>query len=46
MKAMLAAVLLATVVVASEKEVTTQSVDGQSEVRTIVAQRFCPNGRC
>jgi hypothetical protein len=45
MKAVLAAVLLVTVVVASSKEAATQPVD-QSEDRTIVAQRFCPNGRC
>jgi hypothetical protein len=46
MKAVLAAVLLVTVVVASSKEAATQPVDPQSEDRTIVAQRFCPNGRC
>jgi hypothetical protein len=46
MKAVLAAVLLVTVVVASAQEAPAQSVDPQSEGRTIVAQRFCPNGRC
>jgi hypothetical protein len=46
MKAMLAAVVLVTAIVASANEAATQSVDPQSEGRTIVAQRFCPNGRC
>ena len=46
MKAVLAAVLLVTVVVASAQEAAAQSVDPQSEGRTIVAQEFCPNGRC
>jgi hypothetical protein len=46
MKAVLAAVLLVTVVVASAQEAAAQSVDPQSDGRTIVAQRFCPNGRC
>jgi hypothetical protein len=46
MKAVFASVLLITVVVAYAKEAATQSVDPQSEGRTIVAQRFCPKGRC
>jgi hypothetical protein len=46
MKAVLAALLLVIVVVASAKEAATQSVDSQSDGQTIVAQRFCPNGRC
>jgi hypothetical protein len=46
MKAMLAAVLFVTVIVASAKEAAAQSFLPQSEGRTVVAQRFCPNGRC
>jgi hypothetical protein len=46
MRAALAAVLLVTIVAASSKEANTQTLDPQSEDRMIVAQRFCPNGRC
>jgi hypothetical protein len=45
MKVVLAAFLLVAVVgVANEP--ATQSVDPQPDGRTVVAQRFCPNGRC
>ena len=45
MKAMLTAVLFLAVL-ASAKEAATQSVDPQSDGRVVVAQRFCPKGRC
>jgi hypothetical protein len=40
------AVLLVTVVYTSAKESATQSVDSNSDGRIVVAQRFCPRGRC
>ena len=46
MKVVLATMLFVTVVIAAAKEAATQSLDPSSEDRMIVAQRFCPNGRC
>jgi hypothetical protein len=46
MKVVLAAMLFVTVVIAAAKEAAIQSIDPSSEGRMIVAQRFCPNGRC
>jgi hypothetical protein len=40
------AVLLVTVVFTSAKESATRSVDSNSDGRIVVAQRFCPKGRC
>jgi hypothetical protein len=46
MKVVLAAMLFLTVVIAAAKEAAIQTIDPSSEGRMIVAQRFCPNGRC
>jgi hypothetical protein len=40
------AVLLATVVVVSAKESAIRPADSHSDGQIVVAQRFCPKGRC
>jgi hypothetical protein len=46
MKVVLTAMLFAAVVIAAAKEATTEPLDPASDGQMIVAQRFCPNGRC
>ncbi len=46
MKVVLTAMLFVVVVIAAAKEAATEPLDPPSEGQMIVAQRFCPNGRC
>jgi len=46
MKVVLTAMLFVAVVFAAAKEVATEPLDPPSDGQMIVAQRFCPNGRC
>jgi hypothetical protein len=46
MKALVTAVFLGAVLVATTMPVANQSGDHRSEGEFTVAQRFCPNGRC
>lgn len=46
MKVVFTAMLFVAVVIAAAKEAATEPLDSPSDGQMIVAQRFCPNGRC